>query len=80
MLGDGGWGLGSSGITAHLSLHQDLLGLRIHHVVLMSLHKLLLRQPDMFHGVSEEVSADLLFLLYHVHNEILVLVSLLPSK
>ena len=80
LLGDGGCGLGSSRITAHLSLHQDLLSLWIHHVVLMCLHELLLRQPDMFHGISEEVSADLLFLLNHVHDEFLVLACLLRSQ
>jgi hypothetical protein len=42
----------------------------------MGLHELLLRETDVLHGLSKEVSADFLFLLYHVHNEFLVLIVL----
>ena len=80
LLADGGRDPGGTGITTHLSLHQDLLSLRIHHVELMSLHELLLRQSDVIHSIGEEISADLLLLLNHVHDELLVLACPLLSE
>lgn len=46
----------------------------------MSLHELLLTKTNMFHGITEEVSADLLLLLDHLHNELLVCGGVLTTQ
>jgi hypothetical protein len=38
----------------------------------MSLHELLLGDPYVLHRISEEISADLLFLLHHFHDKLLI--------
>lgn len=57
-----------------------MLGLRIRHVKLMSLHEFLFIQADVLHGFCKEISAGLLLLINHFHNELLVLVRLVVAE